>query len=308
MQRLWSPWRMSYVVDSPQNSERSRGGSSIFVEALQLSGDPDSLVLHRGDHSFIIMNLYPYNTGHMMVVPNRQVASLEDLDAEESNEVMAFLTFATRAARTVLRCDGFNIGLNIGTIAGAGISDHLHFHIVPRWLGDANFMPVTAATMVMPELLPATTARLKGEFATLEVARRNPKIRRTAGALVYLPDTNQVVLRKSPDGSIVLPKGHIESGESASDAAIREVREETGFVLSVTGWGGVDSFEHASRTFHVVTFFGTGIPGPDVSEHLETDIVLASPEAAREMIEIENLKPVLDRGIELIGRLQAGSE
>lgn len=301
MQRLWTPWRMTYVTTSgDEASSGSRG--DIFVEALKTADAPDSLVVHRGTHGFVVMNLYPYNTGHVMVVPNRKVASLEDLNDDEAAELMLLLKRAMTVGRAVLRCDGFNAGLNVGAIAGAGVADHLHFHLVPRWLGDANFMPITAGTMVLPELLPATTARYKGEFATLAVRDADPGCRRTAGALVYLPDEGKLVLRRAADGSIIVPKGKIEAGESASDAARREIHEETGYRATITDWCGIDQFEVDGRRFHVVVFFAVGEATPDTREHLGRDTILVDPREAVEAVTFDSQKPLVQRAVELIDR------
>jgi ATP adenylyltransferase len=301
MQRLWSPWRMTYVTKSGGEGQ-SHADRGIFIEALETADDPDSLVVYRGRHAFVVMNLYPYNTGHMMVVPNRKVATLEELADYEAGELMHLLQLSMVAGRSVLRCDGYNAGLNVGAVAGAGVSDHMHFHVVPRWLGDANFMPITASTMVMPELLPATTARIKGEFATLERSRLGAATRRTAGAYVYLPGEGKVVLRRSRDGSIVLPKGGIDEGESAADAAIREVWEETGYRCTITGWCGVDAFDLDEEPFHAVIFFAVGAPAPEVAEHLDVDVLLATPGEAIEIVEFDGLRTLIRRGAELVER------
>lgn len=130
----------------------------IFCNRLTANDDVASLIVHRGEHCFAIMNLYPYNTGHVMIVPNTHVANIDELTAETLTEMALLLPVLTRALRRVLNCDGFNIGLNIGSVAGAGVADHLHEHVVPRWEGDANFMPIIGDTMVLPELIPATYA------------------------------------------------------------------------------------------------------------------------------------------------------
>jgi ATP adenylyltransferase len=136
----------------------------IFCNRLTANDDVASLIVHRGEHCFAIMNLYPYNTGHVMIVPNTHVANIDELTAETLTEMALLLPVLTRALRRVLNCDGFNIGLNIGSVAGAGVADHLHEHVVPRWEGDANFMPIIGDTMVLPELIPATYAKLRAEL------------------------------------------------------------------------------------------------------------------------------------------------
>lgn len=151
-QRLWTPWRMRYIGGDADEA------GCIFCNRLTANDDVASLIVHRGEHCFAIMNLYPYNTGHVMIVPNTHVANIDELTAETLTEMALLLPVLTRALRRVLNCDGFNIGLNIGSVAGAGVADHLHEHVVPRWEGDANFMPIIGDTMVLPELIPATYA------------------------------------------------------------------------------------------------------------------------------------------------------
>lgn len=122
--------------------------------------DKENLILHRSSHSFIIMNRYPYANGHLMVAPNRHVASLDELGEGEMADIMGLVKKSLHTLRRALKPDGFNVGLNIGKVAGAGVEDHIHFHIVPRWNGDTNFMPVVSGTKVMPEYLEKTYERL----------------------------------------------------------------------------------------------------------------------------------------------------
>ncbi len=156
--RLWAPWRMAYVGKQESSS------ACIFCARLEVADDVASLILHRGEHTFVIMNLFPYNTGHVMIVPQAHVADLSQTDDPTLTEMAVTLPRLTRAFRRALNCEGFNVGLNIGAVAGAGIADHLHQHVVPRWNGDANFMPIIAATTVMPELIPVTYAKLRVEL------------------------------------------------------------------------------------------------------------------------------------------------
>lgn len=158
MARLWSPWRGRYVT----SGVREEG--CLFCHRLAANDDVASLILYRGTHGFVMMNLFPYNTGHVMIVPNAHLASPEDADAATTRELAALRNPVLRALRRALGPDGFNLGLNIGAAAGAGVADHFHEHVVPRWQGDANFMPVLAGTMVMPELIPATYAKLRAEI------------------------------------------------------------------------------------------------------------------------------------------------
>jgi len=139
----------------------------IFCEALE-RGDGEPLVVHRGARAFVILNKFPYNNGHLMIVPNRHVGRLAGLDANELGELMTLTQAAERALAATYGPHGFNMGLNLGKPAGAGILDHLHMHVVPRWDGDTNFMSVVGETRVLPEELPATAARLRAAFGTLD--------------------------------------------------------------------------------------------------------------------------------------------
>ncbi|QCQ90874.1 HIT family protein [Rhodococcus sp. SGAir0479] len=160
LQRLWSPHRMSYIAEAPKTSSSSEGP---FSEIPKLS-DEDGLIVARGESVYAVLNLYPYNPGHMMVVPYRRVAALEDLTAEESAELMAFTQRAIRVIKRVSRPDGFNVGLNLGGAAGGSLAEHLHQHIVPRWGGDANFITILGGAKVMPQLLRETRALLAGAW------------------------------------------------------------------------------------------------------------------------------------------------
>jgi ATP adenylyltransferase len=168
-ERLWTPWRMRYVGGG------ARETGCIFCNRLAADDDAASLVLHRGEHAFVILNLFPYNSGHLMIVPNAHVSSPEDLDDPTTVEMARLLPPTLRALRRVLGCAGFNTGINIGDVAGAGIAAHLHQHVVPRWVGDANFMPILAGTMVMPELIPITYAKIRADLAR-ELDRARPAL------------------------------------------------------------------------------------------------------------------------------------
>jgi ATP adenylyltransferase len=133
----------------------------LFCSALEAENDRKSLILWRGTHAFLILNAYPYASGHLMAVPVRHVGGLEDAGDEEMTETMALVRQGMRALRAAYRPDGFNVGLNQGRVAGAGVPGHLHFHVVPRWQGDANFMPVIGETKVIPESLDVTYDRLR---------------------------------------------------------------------------------------------------------------------------------------------------
>jgi len=139
----------------------------IFCEALE-RGDGEPLVVHRGARAFVILNKFPYNNGHLMIVPNRHVGRLAGLDAGELGELMTLTQAAERALTATYGPHGFNMGLNLGKPVGAGVLDHLHMHVVPRWDGDTNFMSVVGETRVLPEELPATAARLRAAFGRLD--------------------------------------------------------------------------------------------------------------------------------------------
>lgn len=149
MEKIFAPWRMQYIL-----SEKKEG--CIFCEKLQQDEDKKNYILYRDTLGFIIMNIYPYNNGHLMIAPNRHVANLEDLTQEELVQLMLLVKTSIIKLKKTLKADNYNIGMNIGTVAGAGIADHLHIHIVPRWLGDTNFMPILAETKVLPQHLDST--------------------------------------------------------------------------------------------------------------------------------------------------------
>ena len=127
--------------------------------------DEENLVVARGDHAFVILNLYPYNTGHLMIAPHRHVADIDDLEHAEFDEIWSWLSKTIAAHREASQPEGFNIGINLGVAAGAGVPGHFHLHVVPRWGGDTNFMPVIGQTRVLPELLAETYARIAPAFA-----------------------------------------------------------------------------------------------------------------------------------------------
>lgn len=165
LQRLWTPHRMSYILDVPAQKEgRAAGPSKPFTDIPTLP-DEDGLVVARGEQVYVVLNLYPYNPGHLMVVPYRQVSELEDLTAAESAELMAFTQKAIRVIKSVSSPDGFNVGLNLGKSAGGSLAEHLHMHVVPRWAGDANFITIVGETKVIPQLLRDTRRLLAGEWA-----------------------------------------------------------------------------------------------------------------------------------------------
>jgi len=160
MEHLWSAWRLPYVTGG------AKSDACVFC-AAQSSPDAESLIVFRGSTSFVILNLYPYNNGHLMVVPNRHIASLAAATHEELCEMIELTQRAEVALGEAYAPHGMNVGINLGKPAGAGILDHLHIHIVPRWNGDTNFMTVIGQTRVLPEELPQTAERLRPIFERL---------------------------------------------------------------------------------------------------------------------------------------------
>ncbi|MCA9861957.1 MAG: HIT domain-containing protein [Thermomicrobiales bacterium] len=156
--RIWTPWRMQYVTGGPREE------GCVFCNRLREQQDTAALIAHRGETAYVILNLFPYNTGHVMLVPKAHVSSPEEADDATTHELADLRRPVMRAVRRALNPVGFNIGVNVGAVAGAGIAAHLHEHIVPRWPGDANFMPVIASTQVLPEVLPVTYAKIRAEL------------------------------------------------------------------------------------------------------------------------------------------------
>ena len=157
MEKLWAPWRMDYILQ-----EKPQG--CIFCDKPGQDQDRENLILFRGSFCFVIMNFYPYNNGHLLIVPFRHTADLAGLTSGEQTEMMTLLGRSTQVLQDGMKPNGFNIGMNLGRIAGAGIDDHLHFHIVPRWEGDTNFMPVTGHTKVLSQGLYESWDLLKPLF------------------------------------------------------------------------------------------------------------------------------------------------
>ena len=275
-------------------------GVSIFSAiAADPARDTENFVLHRGQRAFILLNLYPYNTGHCMVVPLRQVATLDGLDAGESAEIATLLPWLTRLLQSVLHCDGLNLGLNLGAVAGAGVAEHLHWHVVPRWQGDANFMPILAKTTVMPELLPDTYAKLRAAMAAdpppVLGTLAGPPAMQAGGVVCY---GDRVVVRRAADGAIVLVKGHVEAGETPERAAVREVMEETGLVARVTAPLGVHLFPYKQRVRHV-TYFRMEVTGETGAwrAHCGVDALLLTPTEAAARLTHDESRAFLARAL-----------
>jgi ATP adenylyltransferase len=163
MERLWTPWRMSYVTGAEQPA-----AECVMCAIAASPDDRAQHVLHRGDTVFVALNLFPYNTAHTLIAPYEHVGDFAVLSADVNTEMWTTTQRLVAAIDREYRPDGFNIGMNLGRVAGAGIPDHLHVHVVPRWGGDTNFMPVTADTKVLPESLDQTWERLRGALGAVK--------------------------------------------------------------------------------------------------------------------------------------------
>jgi len=155
MEYLWSPWRYDYIA-----SAGKKPSTCVFCVGEDQSLDEERLILFRGTHNFLILNLFPYTSGHLMVAPYAHIAELQESVTEQTAEMMDLARRAVRALKQVYGPEGFNIGMNLGHCAGAGVREHLHLHVVPRWVGDSNFVTITGETRVLPEELRVTHRRL----------------------------------------------------------------------------------------------------------------------------------------------------
>jgi len=166
MNKLWAPWRIKYILDT-----RKKG--CIFCDfSSRPSKDRSNHVLYRGKKNYVVMNIFPYNNGHLMIVPYGHFKDLQELNAAQLAEMMCLLKHANKILKSVLRPEGFNVGLNIGKNAGAGIAGHLHLHIVPRWAGDTNFMPVLSDTKIISQSIEELYEILRQKFNTGEKNER----------------------------------------------------------------------------------------------------------------------------------------
>jgi len=160
-QRIWAPWRLAYVKDASKDIEEE----CIFCAKPAAADDEANLIVHRGQHCFVILNLFPYTNGHLMVAPYEHTGRIQELPAATVAETMALAQRAMDGLERVYDPQGYNVGFNQGRAAGAGVEHHIHLHVVPRWGGDTNFMPVIADTKVMPQTLEQSYAALKEAFA-----------------------------------------------------------------------------------------------------------------------------------------------
>ncbi len=165
MKNLWSPWRSKYIESF---KDEQSDGQCIFCKAVEEDiSDMNNLVVHKSQNIIVIMNLYPYNNGHLMVVPKRHIGSIEQITSEESHMLMDEIILAEKVLQKIFSPQGFNIGANLGRAGGAGIEDHIHFHIVPRWNGDTNFMPAIGEVKVISQELAETKKRLLAAYKEL---------------------------------------------------------------------------------------------------------------------------------------------
>jgi ATP adenylyltransferase len=161
MHRLWAPWRIGFILKGENK------GNCFLCQYPRENDDAAHFILHRGEKNFIILNAYPYNSGHLLVAPYRHLGEIGDMTDEESKEHFYLVKLSVRLLAEVMKPTGYNTGMNLGRVAGAGIADHIHTHIVPRWQGDSNFMPIVADTKVLPESLPMTYRKLKDGLTNL---------------------------------------------------------------------------------------------------------------------------------------------
>ena len=163
MKTMWAPWRMEYILSEKKDI-------CIFCEALSQN---DDLTLYKGNDTMVVMNKYPYINGHLLVAPVRHISALDQLNKYEMGELLATVDRSVDILKQVMNPDGFNVGLNLGKVAGAGVEEHLHFHIVPRWFGDTNALTVFADVRVIPEHLKATYENLKPYFNNVKLNIKN---------------------------------------------------------------------------------------------------------------------------------------
>ena len=159
-ERIWAPWRLAYVKDASKDVEQG----CIFCAKPGEGDDRGNLIVHRGERCFVILNLYPYTNGHLMIAPFEHVGAIQELPAETTVEMMALAQRAIEVLEAKYEPHGFNVGFNQGRVAGAGVEHHIHMHVVPRWGGDTNFMPVLGDTRVMPQTVEQSYQTLKGTF------------------------------------------------------------------------------------------------------------------------------------------------
>ncbi len=167
MEILWAPWRMEYILRAKEGEDEP----CIFCSRIKQKFDKKNLILHRSQKAFIMMNRFPYNNGHLMVVPNRHIGDLLVLNAEEKSDIFNLLQLSIKVLNLIMAPHGFNIGMNLGQVAGAGIESHFHFHVVPRWNGDTNYMPVISNTKVVSEALDKSYEKLAKAIIEIKIPK-----------------------------------------------------------------------------------------------------------------------------------------
>ncbi|MDD3807265.1 MAG: HIT domain-containing protein [Candidatus Marinimicrobia bacterium] len=168
MEYLWAPWRIEYI-----RRDKSQDEGCIFCKKNSEENDEDNLIVYRGETAFVLMNLFPYNNGHLMIAPYRHTSDILSLSEDESHEIFELTMLSICVINTCLKPQGYNIGMNLGHVSGAGIADHLHQHIVPRWLGDTNFMPIVGHTKVMMNGLKETWKVLHDAFEEIKINQKH---------------------------------------------------------------------------------------------------------------------------------------
>jgi len=163
MKQIWSPWRLEYI----EQSQKDKSKNQCFLCINKTKKKMNNFVLYRGKYSFIILNRFPYNAGHLMVVPLRHIGAIEKLTAQETSEMFSLVQKSVVVLKKVFKPDGFNIGANIGKVAGAGVPGHIHLHVVPRWSGDTNFMPVVGDTKIINDSLNRIYNKLKKQLDSM---------------------------------------------------------------------------------------------------------------------------------------------
>jgi ATP adenylyltransferase len=181
MKRMWSPWRSAYIQSFKDPPRKRKSKKSIFIRALEEENDDKHFIVHRGKYCFVILNLYPYNSGHVMIVPYRQTGRFDELTQPELNEVMKLARICINALDAEVKPQGFNFGANLGRASGAGVTGHIHFHIVPRWNGDTNFMPVLGDTKVISEDMRTTMVKLRRAIQLVQRKGGRKMLRRRQG-------------------------------------------------------------------------------------------------------------------------------
>ena len=268
----------------------------LFCNRLAEEDDVRALILHRGERAFAIMNLYPYNTGHVMLVPTAHAPSPEDAEPEALTELALLLPAVTRALRRALGCHGFNVGMNVGAVAGAGVATHLHQHVVPRWEGDANFMPILASTMVFPELIPVTYAKLRAELSRDGGSSTGARV-----TCVALAGDDREVLVARTGGGWGLPMATAGPDEALWRAAIRRLEglvppgvDHRTAGADLVGWAGgsrTTSTGTIALTFRVDGAAGVPAAGARWIAVADTDSVLDIDQGRLVRAALANLAP-----------------